>query len=384
MPIKGLTTEVQIGSGLPQIARLYKGSEKPEDGRRPGKDLDYFRVEFEPQYEHLRPIWEEMYGEEPTEFEPVMLVAPTVDEAFSSWKEEWNASQTLLHRCDGESQVKWWSESNQMSMTAKKACEVNDKDHACGCKATGRLSIILPDFIAATGMLGYVSVSTHSLYDILTVHRYLSDIQRMMGRLTGIPFVFGRAAKEISAPKQVKRASGYVNEGRIKVTKSLFYLHVNSEFTQSTILPLITTAPTLPSLPAPQTPQIDVEEAKKKLGTGVASDRRMGGYVPDEAAVEADEVSEGEVVEDGVIQLGDPPPAYSYLNNLGRVYSKVQDLYTEDGKLNQFHMKGSIEKMGREGVLSPTMNIEEAAAVIRAKKTPVPLAKVSGDEIPWE
>lgn len=294
MPIRGLTTENTFGAGLPCIAKLYKGDEKPEDGRRPGKDLNYFRVEFEPQFESLLPTWTDLYGEEPTEFGHVFLAAATVDEAFQSWKEEWNASQTLLHRCDGDYQVMWWSDAAQMYSKAKMPCEspVDPKtgmasEPKCGCKSVGRLSLILPEFIQVSGILGYVSVSTHSLNDILTVYRYLSDIQRIYGQLTGVPFIFGRASREVSAPKQVKTGNGeYANKGRIKVTKSLFYLHVEAEFTQQRLLPALANVPALPAptLPTevrmvpvqPETTAEETETAKTRLGSKKRGSRRLG------------------------------------------------------------------------------------------------------------
>lgn len=307
MPIKGLTTEATFGQGLPPIARLYKGAEKEtrsgKDGKEyqtVGKDLDYFRVEFEPQFEHLRPLWLELYGEQPTEFQGVFLAAGTVDEAFASWKEEWNSAGTLIHRCDGEKQAQWWNESIQTYSRAAIRCASpadpytgQVTDHKCDCKNVGRLSLILPEFIQAAGVFGTVSVVTHSLFDILTVYRYLADIQRMYGRLNGVPFIFGRAKKEISAPKQVKRNGEYVKDGRIKVTKSLFYLHVEPEFTQQRLLPALADSPALgaPRPIDPSTGEIrvrDVEDAKRRLGAGDPEQRRFGKALPPKATKAAD------------------------------------------------------------------------------------------------
>lgn len=242
MPIKGLTDNDgrNFGSGLPLIARMYKGDERPADGKRPGADLTYFRVEFEPQFEHLRELWTEMYGAEPTEFSGVFLAGATVDEAFSTWLEEWTAT-TLLHRCDGEHQVQWFDTRINAYSRAKVMC-AKDSTGGCKCQRIGRLNLIMPDFVEAAGVLGYIAVATHSINDIITIHRYLSDIERMYGRLTGVPFVFGRAQKDVSTPKE--------NGGRRKVKKSLLYLHVTPEFTQEHLLPTIA-APRAPMIAAP-------------------------------------------------------------------------------------------------------------------------------------
>lgn len=85
---------------------------------------------------------------------------------------------------------------------------------------------MFPDFIEASGVLGYVAITTHSIHDILTLHRYLSDVAQMYGKLEGVPFVFGRAKREVSAPKPKETGT------RMKTTKSLLYLHVLPDFTR--------------------------------------------------------------------------------------------------------------------------------------------------------
>lgn len=289
MAIRGLTDGTTLGTGLPKIATLYKGGEKRErekNGRKyeiMGEDLDHFRVEFEPAFEYLRPAWEERYGNEVTQLEPVYLMAPTVDEAFQSWKEEWNTSQTLIHRCDGEYQVQWYHPDFHMQMKAKIPCvsPANEQgiivEPQCACKSTGRLNLLLPEFIDLTGVLGYITVTTHSINDILTLYRYLADIERLQAlrnhTLVNVPFVFGRAPKEISAPKTGK---GGVREGRIKTKKSLFFLYVLPEFTQQQLLPLFAAALPTQTAPALPKPAVDVEKAKRQLGSGKSSARRVG------------------------------------------------------------------------------------------------------------
>lgn len=225
MPIIGLTDKqsVQAGAGLPLIGRIFKGSEKAAN--RPGKDLSHFRVALEPQFQHLQPVWDDLYGAEPTEFR-IFLTAPTVDKAFPTWLEEWNHSG-LLHRCDGHQQHSHMV--NGQISHEKIACAAP----ACQCNRVGRLVFMMPDFIDAAGLLGLFSISTHSLYDILGIHRYLSTIEGMHGRLTGIPFVFGRAGKEVSMPSY-KDASK-----RTKQTKSLLYIHVDEDFTRNQLLPTL-------------------------------------------------------------------------------------------------------------------------------------------------
>lgn len=237
MPIKGLTDVHQFGAGLPRLGTLYKGDEKPETGNRPGKDLKHFRFEPEPQFEYLAPLWEELYEKQPTEFSPVFLFGNTADEAFETWLEEWSATG-LQHRCDGEMQTRWYDRSIGEYSVARIACETPQ----CQCKRTGRLRLVFPDFVETAGVMGYVAMTTHSIHDILTLHRYLADIARMYGKLEGVPFVFGRAAREVSAPKPNDPGK------RIKTTKSLLYMHVLPDFTREQLVNRIA-APEQTALP---------------------------------------------------------------------------------------------------------------------------------------
>lgn len=221
MPIKQLTDNHQYGRGLPRIGTLYKGDEKPEDGKRPGKDLDHFRFEPEPQFEWVTEFWRELYADQPTEFAPVFLFGATADEVFETWMEEWSASG-LQHRCDGETQYQRFDKAIGEYSSARVKCEAP----ACQCKRTGRLRLMFPDFIEASGVLGYVAITTHSIHDILTLHRYLSDVAQIYGKLEGVPFVFGRAKREVSAPKPKEPGT------RIKTTRSLLYVHVLPDFTR--------------------------------------------------------------------------------------------------------------------------------------------------------
>lgn len=308
MPIVGLTDENSTfyGDGTPLIGRLYKGDEKEVKQRRDGseyesfgKDLEHFRVEFEPQFEHLRPQWEKLYGREPKEFGLVYLFGEEVEDVFSNWLEEWNKSMTLLHRCDGETQVKKWSHELKEYMTGRLACQKNDETHACGCVPTGRLDIVLLDFSIATGVYGHFLVTTHSVHDIIYLHGFLSHL-KTRGKLQSfrnVPFVFGRGPREISVPEQVKNSQGKyeLTGARMKVMKSLLYLHLEPEFFKAQYAPLLEERPQLPA----GGQSLDTASVRKALGTG-NGDRRISTEEPAaEAPAPPDEpeVVEGEVVE---------------------------------------------------------------------------------------
>lgn len=357
MPIKGLTNErMSVGSGLPLIAKLFKGGEKPENGKRPGADLDHFRVEFDPQFAHLAPVFVEMYGAQPTEFSPIYLMAQRTDDAFSSWKEEWDGSGGLIHRCDGQTQVNWRGDAGQ-TCEGQKACVAP----SCKCKPIGRLKFLLPEFIDATGVLGYISVNTHSVNDILTIHRYLADIERLYGTLTQVPFVFGRAVREVSAPRQVKQANGsYANDGRIKTNKSLFYIHAHPSFTQQHLLPALAgNGQQQPALPAPVVdsdgviqdetpPQMSVLEASQDvIVEDTAPAPETGGDWS---------VAEGDALE-AWIHENTALAAKQWKSAPGILYNAALNLIYSG---NVKHMQNSIPACEKRGILTPDMTVAQA------------------------
>lgn len=306
MPIVNLTKTSEVGSGLPRIGKLHKGGKKTE-ANRPGPDLDYFRMEFEPEFADLKEDWEALYGENPDGFDLVYMTHATVDDAFATWKEEWNSSATMLHRCDGEHQVTWYSQQAQAYSHAKEKCAMISPT-PCACKNVGRLNLLIPEFIQVTGILGYVMVETHSINDILTVYRTLADVQRINGgTLLGVPFSLGRATKKISAPNAKTKT-------RINVNKSLFYLHVDPDFTRETLLPRLAQSGGFlsaqqPQLAAPVLPQLGVEEAKKLLGSGNGQ-RRMGTFeLPPRPYDDEDENSEPTTITDAPLQTNTSPVA---------------------------------------------------------------------------
>lgn len=232
MPIKGITTQ-DTENRLPLLGRIYKGEAKT-DPRKPGKDLTYFRVEFSPEYEYLRPIFTQLYGEKPERFERVFLNGSNPDLAFSTWNEEHSASK-MIRRCDNEQQVKWFDQQTGEYSTTPIPCIQQAKnpktEHHCDCKFIGRLPIILPDLMAASGAIGYFLLSTHSIHDIRSLHGIITFIHSQLSTrgipLQSVPFTFGRVMREIEIPVKDKR-SGQMT--RTKAKKSMLYLQADRVF----------------------------------------------------------------------------------------------------------------------------------------------------------
>ena len=292
MPIKGLTDKDTIhnGSQLPLVARLYKGTTKKPNA--PGTDLDYFRVEFEEEYQELAPIFHELYAEEPSEFESIRFMGNTVDEVFPTWMEEWkHSSDTLLRRCDGEHQVQHWNADAEVYMKSKIPC-LGD---GCKCVRYGRLTFILPDFTDVTGVFGAFKISVTSTHDILTLHSRLRLLEQQFGSLQMMDFRFGRATRKISRPNG--------EGGRIKMKRSLLFIELAPEYARNVVLPRLRQQ--TQALPEP-TRQLDLHQGRTLLGSG--GERRID--------TNTGEIVEPEVEIIEVEAVDDEPDYYSYITRI--------------------------------------------------------------------
>ena len=194
MPIKRLRRDAR--TELPSMGELRKGGERPEDGRRPGQDLDYWR--FTSEDPEIVAAFEAEYGTEPQAIS-VMFPNSDIDDNWEAWQEEWNAS-ALIHRCDGETCVLWLKPDGTYS----------DEPKPCpsGCKPSGQLRVLLPD-LYQYGYVRPVRMLTHSIHDILTIEGALAYIASLChgGDLRGARCILQRVPRSISTPgKDGKRA----------------------------------------------------------------------------------------------------------------------------------------------------------------------------------
>ena len=258
MRIKGNRTDEQarIGTGIPRLGKLRKGAEKTASGF--GADLDHFRVTFEKPYsldETNLKVWATLYGDKPTEFPNVFLLGRTADEVFSSAYEEYGAGQLLKTRCDGETIVRSYNPATARHEDKPLPCRCDPDKRTCG--RVGRLNFMPFDFVRATGLFGYFTLETHSLYDVLELGSIVDEIFAQNGGVTGIPFVLGRSPQEKSA-RYLDSKSGQPK--RTRKVMNLVYLYPARQFVAERLLESFTTnAPALPTgaqaaLPAPITP----------------------------------------------------------------------------------------------------------------------------------
>lgn len=260
MPIQGLTTQHKAGSGLPRLGTLRKGSARTEEDiarKRPGKDLEHFRVEFEPEFEFLRPAFAELYGAQPKELGGAFVLDGNVDEAFSSWMEAWGQSG-LIHRCDGAIQAAWFDATLGRVNREPKACE----GPGCNCKQIGRLNLFFPALSRHSGAMGYMTLSTHSVRDIKHLYHLLADLQSMYGTLMGVPLVLGRRPETFEVPKTDR--TGKPTGERMKITKSLVHLRPDEGFIKAQTAPALGN-PVQPALPANINPETGEIQSQTSL-----------------------------------------------------------------------------------------------------------------------
>lgn len=242
MPI--LSLQKDRAPQFPCIGKLRKGGAKRVN--RQGKeimgvDLNHFRLTTDDAA--AAAAFAAYYGNEPKAIEVFMPYA-TTNENFGAWLEEYTAGG-MTRRCDGETQH-FHRDATGKGDTTPIRCE-RLAGRACGCKQVGRLAVIVPQL----ARLAYITVETHSLYDIMQLTENLQAAEALRGDLRGIPFVLSRREREISTPGD--------NGKRARRSKSLLFIEPNPKWVALQLesmrlaaLPIVDT----PALQAPPMRQI--------------------------------------------------------------------------------------------------------------------------------
>jgi hypothetical protein len=232
MPIKNLTDNVI--PRFPRLGKLRKGGESVEKTNEQGKkyntygpDLNHFR--FTSDNPAVVQAFHDAYGTAPVSLN-VYLPYPSVEENFSTWKEQWSAGG-LVHRCDGETCQIWRTPQGTYSQDPKPC--------PGGCDEVGRLTVIIPELWKA-GFIGYVTMETHSNHDLRNITATLlavkkdRDFQGNQRGLEGIEFVLRRRAERISTPddknkgKRITREKWLVSLEPVASYAALYLNAVNS------------------------------------------------------------------------------------------------------------------------------------------------------------
>ena len=254
MPIIGLTDNV-----LPRfqrIGKLRKGGEKTP--KVYGPDLDHFR--FTSDRPEIVQAFHQVYGKEPRLLR-VFIPQQQMSDAFPTWCELWSASG-LQHRCDGQTMT-IWREGDKYVRGAQKCSGGHEKGDSKN-DSVGRLDVIIPELINA-GYVGYVTLETHSLHDILHISGVLKAVEESRGDLRGVEFTLRRVQEKISTPGfgERKGERSKVEKWLVKIEPAADWVRVQIESaraealmieapSQTTIVESITgEVVTTPQLPTP-------------------------------------------------------------------------------------------------------------------------------------
>ena len=216
MPIRGLTHRE---ANFPMLGSIRKGSPKEPD--RPGKDLTYFRPDFDEQEQEAAEKFSAVYGDEPREIN-ILLPFVDVDANFQAWNEAYIRGG-MLHRCDGD-----WVEyevdprsgeplvlnGEIVDGGGRKACNFET------CRPSGRLKVIIPEL----ERLAFLMFRTGSKHDIINIHSQLSAYLQINGSLSGIPLILKRKPYSISTP------SSDSPSGRARREKWLVSIEANPDW----------------------------------------------------------------------------------------------------------------------------------------------------------
>ena len=207
--IKGLTDR---GLAFPEIGQIRKGSPKTKNERGievVGKDLKYFRVEFDQNEQESIKKFQEVYGKEPTEIN-IFLPFKEVSRVWDAYYEAYTAGR-MIARADGEKFLyKVDSQTGVVEVYNGEPETKFDKSQPVGFYVTtkgekkpifarpvGRLRVIVKEL----KRLAYLTVLTTSIYDILNISQELDAIEYINGNsISGVPLVLKRVPRMISTP----------------------------------------------------------------------------------------------------------------------------------------------------------------------------------------
>jgi len=257
MPIKGLTNRKL---SFPEIGQIRKGAPKGDKGQL-GKDLTYFRVEFDEEETKAAAVFNKVYGSEPNAIN-ILIPFNDIGQVFDAYLEAYTAGR-MVARSDGEKFI-YWIDTKTGEVIVKNGTPLRayteemsvgsyqdqkGKDVQIYCKTVGRLKVVIPEL----QRLAYMTVMTSSKHDIANLDAQLNALKQVNeGIIAGIPMVLRRRPKKISTPK----ADGT----RARYTKWMLSIEADPEWVKHKLTAIKTLA--LPGngldlLPEPVDPEED-------------------------------------------------------------------------------------------------------------------------------
>lgn len=381
MPIKGLTDR---GVAFPQIGNIRKGTKKEpvidkatgkprlDQYGNPvmmqGKDLPYFRVEFDEREVKAIARFNQLYPDGKPVAITVLLPFDDIERVWNPWREAYTAG-ALLHRCDGE-YINYAINPATGEIVIKNGLDANGNPVKCDlkdnpdkrkrCKPTGRLSVIIPEL----ERLAYLIVHTTSIWDIAHISEQLAGAKEVNGKhIAGIPFILRRKWYQISTPDDKN------NGKRIRRPKCLIDIEPDPEWVSRK----------LGAMKLASMPQLAQIAAPVDAGPSLAA---LSEYDDDED----DEAIEEQVI-DGEVTEGTPAPtapsespqprktyrmAHPVFNGMTidqwhercAQFAAKHDNWLKDGKPDMNHILASAGHAGFDAITGS--NIDEVFAEIVA------------------
>jgi hypothetical protein len=240
MPIKGLSDR---GLAFPELGQIRKGSPKQKivkDGREieiQGKDLEYFRVDFDERETEAIAIFKKVYGDKPTDIN-IVLPFNSLDQIWEAWLEAYTAGR-LVARADGEKFI-YLVDTKTGEVVVKNGIDLQTgiarpytegmtvgydyRNQPVKCKATGRLKVVIPEL----QRLAFLTVLTTSIHDIANLSAQLLAIQTFCTSMDkgvgGTPLILRRRPHEVSRPDSKDKTK------RVRGTKWLLSVEADPEF----------------------------------------------------------------------------------------------------------------------------------------------------------
>lgn len=211
MPIVGLTDNA---ARLPLLGTFRKGGEKRPGSNRPGPNLDYLRLELEPQYKAHTLVLAEIIGARPVTISGVrFLFGDTVEEVVSSYYELWGGSRTLYRRCDGQTVVRSYEQGAGYSDKPKPCqCDPDKRE----CRVAVRMRFVLEPVLRA-GILGHFVLVSSSLNDAKNLSETIGGLLMLPVPITAYEFEIGRHTVQISYPNPKTGKRGLRDESLLYI-----------------------------------------------------------------------------------------------------------------------------------------------------------------------
>lgn len=344
MPINEVELQIETQGALPDCAgTVRKGEEGEEktktvDGKEVpyksvGKDRASFRIVLKSQYAWLAEHIKELYGDNPVEFDDVVILGKSPGHMLDYWYEQWTSGLPLV-KCDGVTQVLHKEGVNTSRVPTPCACELAGQR---ACRPHGTMRIMLMRLNAKIERFVYFVVETGSMHDVKRLRNSIAHSADLYGNaLSHVVWILGRAPDMITVPMKGGKT------GRKK--SHLLYVSPNPEFSAHAMALVQRQREML------ITGQVDLATGQMLNAPEMLS---MSANVPNPA----DEPPYEPMLD----EEEDIPPVQNW--NEDDVNAAVGSLFN-----HPMHLHNLLENLTRASVVTDEMTTEEVIAIVKTNR----------------